>query len=90
MFGPIAGAVEPPAYPLRVAGCQRVEHRHQQEGVGAVATWADGTADSAALTYVQLECDPGVWWQWLVRLLAVLARPLSAATGAAASRQGGR
>jgi hypothetical protein len=58
-------------------------------GVGAVATWADGTADSAALTYVQLQCDPLVWWQWLIRLLAELARPLAPKSGRAAPRQAG-
>jgi|SRR5215472_14863086 len=49
-------------------------------GVGAEATWADGTAQSSALTYVVLECDPLVWWQWLIRILAVVTRPFSAIT----------
>jgi hypothetical protein len=44
-------------------------------GVGAVATWEDGAAESAALTYEQLACDPLIWWQWLTRLVAVVARP---------------
>ena len=44
-------------------------------GVGADATWADGTAQSFALTYVELECDPLVWWRWVIRVLAVLSSP---------------
>lgn len=46
-------------------------------GVGAEATWADGTAQSVALTYVQIECDHLVWLSWLIRILAVLTRPFS-------------
>lgn len=41
-------------------------------GVGAVATWEDGAPDSAALTYVQIECQPPLLWQWVIRTLAVL------------------
>lgn len=47
-------------------------------GVGAEATWADGAPGSPALTYVEIACDPFVWWQWLVRILAVVGRPFSA------------
>jgi hypothetical protein len=47
-------------------------------GVGAVAEWADGAPQSATLTYVQLACDPLVWWGWLVRALAIPIRPSSA------------
>jgi hypothetical protein len=46
-------------------------------GVGASATWEDGAPDGAALTYELLACDPLIWWQWLIRLLAVVARPFS-------------
>jgi hypothetical protein len=49
-------------------------------GVGAEATWADGAPASFDLTYVQLACDPLVWWQWLIRIVAVLTRPFSAET----------
>jgi len=35
-------------------------------GVGAEAIWADGAPNSLALNYVQLECDPWVWWRWLI------------------------
>jgi len=41
-------------------------------GVGADATWADGSTQSFALTYVELQCDPLVWWRWVIRVLAVL------------------
>jgi hypothetical protein len=44
-------------------------------GVGADATWADGTAQSFALTYEELQCDPLVWWRWVIRALAVLSSP---------------
>ncbi len=44
-------------------------------GVGAVATWDDGAPEGAALTYELLVCDPLIWWKWLIRLLAVVARP---------------
>jgi hypothetical protein len=47
-------------------------------GVGAEAVWADGAPLSGALTYWQLECDPLVWWRWVIRILAILTRPLSA------------
>ena len=47
-------------------------------GVGAQATWADGTAPSAALTYVQLACDPWVWWRWLIPSRNILPRLLPA------------
>jgi hypothetical protein len=46
-------------------------------GVGAEATWADGAPHSVTLTYVQLACDPWVWWRWLVPVLKVLRRPFS-------------
>jgi hypothetical protein len=49
-------------------------------GVGAEATWADGAPTSFALTYEQLACDPLVWWQWLIRILAVLTRTFAATT----------
>lgn len=45
-------------------------------GVGAVATWDDGTPDGVALTYQLLACDPLIWWRWLIRILAVVARPV--------------
>ena len=44
-------------------------------GVGADATWADGSTQSFALTYVELQCDPLVWWRWVIRVLAVLTSP---------------
>jgi hypothetical protein len=46
-------------------------------GVGAEATWADGVSHSVALTYVQLECDPWVWWRWLIPVLDILTRPFA-------------
>jgi hypothetical protein len=46
-------------------------------GVGAEATWTDGTPHSVALNYVQLECDPWVWWRWLVPVVGTLIRPFS-------------
>lgn len=49
-------------------------------GVGAEAIWADGAAQSFALTYVELECNPLVWWRWLIRVLAMLTSPFSART----------
>ena len=49
-------------------------------GVGAEAMWADGTPTSFALTYMQLECEPLVWWKWLIRILAILTQPFSART----------
>ena len=50
-------------------------------GVGAEATWADGTTQSFALTYVELQCDPLVWWRWVIRVLAFLTSPFSATSG---------
>ncbi len=47
-------------------------------GVGAEATWADGTAQSIDLTYVQIECEHLVWLSWLIRLITILTRPFSA------------
>ena len=44
-------------------------------GVGADATWADGSTQSFALTYVELQCDPLVWWRWVIRVLAILTSP---------------
>jgi len=46
-------------------------------GVGAEATWADGAPQSFALNYWQLDCDPLVWWQWLIRIIAIVTRPFS-------------
>jgi hypothetical protein len=43
-------------------------------GVGAVATWDDGTPESVALTYELLVCDSLVWWRWLIRIIAEVAR----------------
>jgi hypothetical protein len=43
-------------------------------GVGAEAIWADGAPNSLGLTYVQLECDPWVWWRWLIPVLNTLGR----------------
>jgi hypothetical protein len=40
----------------------------------------DGAPQSFALNYWQLECDPLVWWQWLIRILAIVTRPFSART----------
>ena len=50
-------------------------------GVGADATWADGTTQSFALTYEELQCDPLVWWRWVIRVLAVLTSPFSTGSG---------
>src|SRR5262245_4048080 len=36
-------------------------------GVGAVATWQDGAPQSAALTYLEIECLLGFLSQWLLR-----------------------
>jgi hypothetical protein len=36
-------------------------------GVGSVAVWADGEPNSYTLTYVQIECNPWVWWRWLIQ-----------------------
>jgi hypothetical protein len=46
-------------------------------GVGAEATWADGAPHSVTLIYVQLACDPWVWWRWLIPVLNILRRPFS-------------
>jgi hypothetical protein len=43
-------------------------------GVGAQATWQDGTPDSAALTYAEIGCRPPAWWQWLIRIVAITSR----------------
>lgn len=43
-------------------------------GVGAQATWQDGTPDSAALTYQEIGCHPPLWWQWLIRIIALTSR----------------
>ncbi len=43
-------------------------------GVGAEAIWADGAPNSVALNYVQLECDPWVWWRWLIPVMNTLTR----------------
>jgi hypothetical protein len=56
-------------------------------GVGAQATWADGAPDSAALTYVQIECEPWVLWQWAIRTLAVLSSSFQSIRSAARSRR---
>jgi hypothetical protein len=42
-------------------------------GVGAVADYADG-AHSATLTYVQIACNPWVWWHWLTPAAGILNR----------------
>ena len=47
-------------------------------GVGAEAIWADGTAQSIDLTYLQIECEHLVWLSWLIRLITILTRPFSA------------
>jgi len=49
-------------------------------GVGAEATWEDGAPERFALNYWRLECDPLVWWQWLIRILAIVTRPFPART----------
>jgi hypothetical protein len=49
-------------------------------GVGAVATWQDGAAEDAALTYEQIVCDPWVWWRWLIPVLDTLTRPFAPRT----------
>jgi hypothetical protein len=41
-------------------------------GVGAEAVWADGAPHSVTLAYYQLECDPWVWWRWLIPLIGRL------------------
>ena len=42
-------------------------------GVGAVADYADGV-HSATLTYVQIACNPWVWWHWLTPAVGILNR----------------
>ncbi len=41
-------------------------------GVGAEALWADGATHSVTLAYYQLECDPWVWWRWLIPFIGRL------------------
>jgi hypothetical protein len=55
-------------------------------GVGAEAIWADGSPHSVTLTYVQIACDPWVWWSWLMPIVAVLSRLFSPSTGSISSR----
>ena len=55
-------------------------------GVGAEAIWADGSPHSVTLTYVQIACDPWVWWSWLMPIVAVLSRVFSPSTGSISSR----
>jgi hypothetical protein len=43
-------------------------------GVGAEAIWADDAPNSFTLNYVQLECDPWVWWRWLIPVLNTLGQ----------------
>jgi hypothetical protein len=43
-------------------------------GVGAEAIWADGAPHSVTLNYVQLACDPWVWWRWVAPVLNILRR----------------
>ncbi len=45
-------------------------------GVGAVADYADG-GHSATLTYVQIACNPWVWWQWVTPVAGIFHRRLS-------------
>jgi hypothetical protein len=45
-------------------------------GVGAEVTWSDGAPPSFTLNYVQLECDPWIWWRWLILIINVLRRLL--------------
>jgi hypothetical protein len=42
-------------------------------GVGAFADFSDGV-HSGALTYVQIACNPWVWWQWLAPIAGLLPR----------------
>lgn len=46
-------------------------------GIGAEAVWDDGAPHDVALTYVELACDPWVWWRWLVPLLDRVTRPFA-------------
>jgi hypothetical protein len=57
-------------------------------GVGAVVNWEDGAPESAALTYEQLACNPWIWWQWLIRVLAVATRPFALRRKPAAPHRG--
>ena len=41
-------------------------------GAGAVATWSDGAPQSITLNYVQIACDPWVWWHWLIPVINIL------------------
>lgn len=42
-------------------------------GVGAQATWADGSEQSVAITYVEIACRPWWWWtSWLIRVVVAL------------------
>jgi len=50
-------------------------------GVGAEAVWDDGAEHSVALTYVELACDPWVWWRWPIRLLEALTLAYRNITG---------
>ena len=42
--------------------------------LGAEVIWADGAPNSLTLNYVQLECDPWVWWRWLIPVMNTLVR----------------
>ena len=46
-------------------------------GVGARAIWADGAPDSLTLNYVQIACNPWVWWSGLIPVFNILRRPFS-------------
>ncbi len=46
-------------------------------GVGAVADYADGV-HGTTLTYVQIACDPWVWWRGVAPVVGLLRRPFSA------------
>jgi hypothetical protein len=56
-------------------------------GVYAQVTWQDGTPDSLAITYVEIGCHPPIWWQWLIRIIAVTSRSFENKTSRAASAQ---
>ena len=62
---------------LVLSSCRR---RVACPGRGAEAIWEDGAPHRIALDYWQLACDPLVWWQWLIRILAIVTRPFSART----------
>jgi hypothetical protein len=36
-------------------------------GVGSEAEWADGAPLSLTLNYRQIECDPWVWYRWIIQ-----------------------